>query len=108
MAENFRLDPAALEEATRRLGSLGDRITTAYHELAGVLDEHDGCWGEDDIGKAFAQNYVPNAKQVREGAEQAGPGVIELRNDIDDASKTFQSVDEDEARRIDASTGQNS
>ncbi|WAL66527.1 hypothetical protein ORV05_01530 [Amycolatopsis cynarae] len=108
MAEDFRLDPDRLSAATRRLGALGERLRNSFQTLTRVLDEHDGCWGDDDIGKSFAKNYVPSATQARDGARQATDGIIQLRGDTDKAAKVFQSVDHDSAQRIDETMGTNS
>ncbi|TVT18521.1 hypothetical protein FNH05_35490 [Amycolatopsis rhizosphaerae] len=108
MTENFRLDPDGLSAATKRLGAMGEKLRASYTELVRVLDEHDGCWGGDDIGKSFAQNYVPNARKARDSAQEATEGIVQLGDDTDSAAATFESVDHDSAQRIDAATSRNS
>ncbi|WP_156753225.1 WXG100 family type VII secretion target [Actinokineospora pegani] len=101
MAEEFRLDPDGLAAGTRKLDAAGTRLTSAVAALNVVLDDHDGCWGTDDIGKAFATNYVQPATDVRTYGADAGTGLVLTAEGLDEASEVFQSVDHDHAARID-------
>ncbi|WP_424186974.1 WXG100 family type VII secretion target [Actinokineospora sp. G85] len=101
MAETFRLDPAGLSSGTKRLDAAGQRLTAAVSALNVVLDDHDGCWGTDDIGEAFATNYVKPATDVRTYGADAGTGLGLTADGLDEASEVFQSVDHEHATRID-------
>ncbi|MFC9250960.1 hypothetical protein [Amycolatopsis thailandensis] len=105
MAEKFFLDPGGLAEATGRLRALGDRLDQAHRRLADTLHHHDGCWGEDEIGKAFSKNYVPAAANTLEGVREAGPALGAFAGTADKASENFSRVDRDTAARMDASVG---
>ncbi|MCG8916456.1 ESX-1 secretion-associated protein [Actinokineospora sp. PR83] len=101
MAEEFRLDPDGVAAGTKRLKTAGGRLNTAVTALNVVLDDHDGCWGTDDIGKAFEQKYVQPATDVRKYGADAGTGIVTTGENLDSASTTFQSVDHEHASRID-------
>jgi hypothetical protein len=103
MGENFRLDPEGLDNANAELLVVGNTFGAAYDNLVLVLDDHHGCWGDDDIGKAFAKNYVDSAREVRDGAKGSVDGIHELHDGVDESSTTFQSVDEESAILIDRS-----
>jgi hypothetical protein len=103
MAENFRLDPHALSTANGDFKVVGDTLGDAFHVLTGVLDDHDGCWGSDDIGKAFEKNYKEPAKEVRGYAGDAIEGMVDLHEGVDESKETFESVDYENAKKIDAS-----
>lgn len=102
MAEKFFLDPEGAAQAARDLRETGDRLGAAYDTLTSVLDAHDGCWGDDDIGKSFAKNYVDPAAEVRTGGESAVQGLHDAADGIDESSELYLSVDEDNAAQIDA------
>jgi uncharacterized protein YukE len=108
MTDNFRLVPDQATEATKKLAELGEALRSSFQTLTGVLDQHDGCWGEDDIGKSFEQNYVPHAEEARKNAGQTTTAIVGLADATSQAVETFQEVDYESARQIDASTGQNS
>ena len=101
MAENFYLDPDGLDDAVRAMRVHGLDLSEAYAELKGVLDAHHGCWGADDIGNAFAQNYAPQSADFTTNSKQAADSLPSLSDDIRESSRVFQSVDEDNARQID-------
>lgn len=103
MGESFRLDPDGLAAANGEFLVVGDKLGDAFDNLVLVLDDHDGCWGEDDIGKAFAKNYVQPSGEVREASKNAVEGIHELHDGVDESSETFQSVDEESAIQIDNS-----
>ncbi|MGW4135120.1 WXG100 family type VII secretion target [Amycolatopsis japonica] len=106
MVEKFRLDPEGVSAATARLGDLGERLRGAVRDLELTLNERHGCWGSDDIGEAFAQNYVGPSEEAREGAHMAAEGTTRLRDNIDKNVALLEQVDEVSAARMDASMGQ--
>ncbi|GAA5151923.1 MULTISPECIES: hypothetical protein [Amycolatopsis] len=103
MAEKFFLDPAALARETQALRGTGRRLSVAVEKLNAVLDRHDGCWGKDDIGEAFEKNYAASARETRGYNKDAADGIVQVSDDLDKDSELFQSVDEDNAERIDRS-----
>lgn len=104
MADDFFLDPDGLSEGSREMREHGHVLNEAYLRLKGMLDVHYGCWGNDEVGKSFAKNYVPGAEKFTTGGQQVGAALPSLADDIDESSTTFQSVDEDNARQIDRTT----
>ena len=103
MAENFRLDPTGVAAGTKRLNAAGERLNTAVTALNVVLDDHEGCWGTDDIGKGFAQKYVQPATDVRKYSGEAGTGLVTTGKDLDKAAETFRTLDHDRAQQLDQS-----
>ncbi|GAB3746628.1 hypothetical protein GCM10027598_85100 [Amycolatopsis oliviviridis] len=106
MADQFRLDPEALERVNGDLAAATARFKEALRELGGKLAEHYGCWGEDEAGKAFAKNYVQTAQETNSGAHQTADGVESTCGSLRDASKQFVGLDEENARALDKSMGE--
>jgi len=104
MAENFRMDSSGLSAANSGFKVVGDDFSKAYDALTAVLDDHHGCWGTDDIGKAFEKNYTPSEKEIRDGGGEAVTGMSDLHEGIDESRKTFEGVDHESAQKIDQST----
>jgi len=105
MADEFYLDPVGLAQATSRLRASGDRLNSAFSKLTETLDQHDGCWGTDDIGKGFANKYVKPAADSTSGSREVIDSIGQLTGDLDKSSAEFQSVDHDSAVEMDKSTG---
>jgi hypothetical protein len=101
MAERFFMDGPALKRDTEHLHDTGHKLGAAFSRLTGVLDEHYGCWGEDDIGKGFAENYVDPEKKFRENGKLVSDAIPGLADDIEEARVVFAGVDEENAERID-------
>jgi hypothetical protein len=101
MAEDFYLDPHGLKRATTDLRSSGNDLSHEFAKLAGVLADNDECWGTDDIGKAFAKNYVQSAGQLSEGAEITATNMVSTADTADEYSTIFQGLDHESAEELD-------
>ncbi|MFL6119321.1 hypothetical protein [Actinophytocola sp.] len=102
MAENFYLDEPAFEGVTDDLLVTGTNFKTAHTKLNGVLTAYQGCWGDDEIGMAFQNNYWENAEKVREGTENGGEGLIETARTSRKSAEYLSSVDEQTAQYLDS------
>jgi hypothetical protein len=99
--DRFELDEKAAEDAGHRAQEAGQRLREAHRALVAVLDDHDGCWGDDDVGKAFANKYVQKADATRENTKILATNLADTGDYIVDVAREFADVDEDNARRID-------
>jgi uncharacterized protein YukE len=101
MADQFRLDPTAVREMVQKLGTASSDFSEAVAKLEHTLDRYDGCWGDDKAGKKFAQGYVENARQVRQGLHDLPKNVHELGEGITSTVTEFQGLDQDNAKQYD-------
>ncbi|MEV7043868.1 hypothetical protein [Amycolatopsis sp. NPDC051061] len=101
MADRFRLDPAAVQDMVTKLGTASSGFSEAVAELERTLDRYDGCWGDDKAGKKFAEGYVENARQVRDGLRDVPGSVDKLTEGITFTVGEFQGLDEDNAKQYD-------
>jgi hypothetical protein len=102
MAENFFLDEPAFEGVTDGMVVAGTNLNTAYVALDGVLTATQGCWGDDDIGKAFEKNYWENAEEVWTGMETAGEGINGTAQGARRKARDLASLDERNAKWLDS------
>lgn len=105
MPEDFYLDPAALDVEIAALRTTGSTLSAAFTTLTGVLDDHHGCWGTDEIGEAFAKNYVAPEAEFRTNGQATVDGLRDAADGVEESSEVFQSVDQDNAERIDRAAG---
>lgn len=101
MAEEFYLDPDLYRQATRQLEEAGKKLEAAQKRLAGTLDQYEGCWGDDEIGKAFQKGYYDNAEKLVDGLGKAATGLVESASVARQNAEDFMKLDQDEAQRID-------
>ncbi|WP_280265979.1 hypothetical protein [Nocardia wallacei] len=64
MSDRLQLDTDRLREHGARLAELGDRVGRTHTELRDGLAYAEGCWGDDDLGVAFAEDFKPHADQL--------------------------------------------
>jgi hypothetical protein len=102
MADNFYLDEPAFDGVTDDMLVTGSNLTTAHGKLNRVLLATQGCWGDDDIGKAFEGKYWENAEKVRTGMDGAGEGIVETSKSARKTARDLSSVDEQTAKWLDS------
>jgi hypothetical protein len=101
VVDRFELDEDAALDAGERAMSAGERLLEAHRALVAVLEENDGCWGDDDIGKAFANKYVNLADVTRANTEILAVNLAGVGDFINSAVADFKATDEDNARAVD-------
>jgi hypothetical protein len=101
VADRFELDESDARAAGKRAQNAGERLLAAHRELVAVLDDREGCWGDDEIGKAFANKYVGMADGTRTNTEILGSNLVNTGEGIGVIAAGLADVDEDNARRID-------
>ncbi|WP_370942211.1 WXG100 family type VII secretion target [Amycolatopsis sp. cg5] len=101
MADEFRLDPAGVQDTVSKLGGATEDLRDALAKLTSTLDRYEGCWGEDKAGKQFAQGYVSNANSVCDGSKDVATNADNFSSQIKDAVVQFQDLDEENAERFD-------
>ncbi len=103
MAEQFFLDEDEVSAAAKELRAVGGRLDDLSKWLIGGLDMTRGCWGDDDIGKAFAKNYLKYADVGEMGSAAAAANADAMGENIMKLSEQFVGLDEEAARRMDKS-----
>ncbi|MFE0022038.1 hypothetical protein [Amycolatopsis sp. NPDC059021] len=105
MADDFFLDESVYDGVMTDLQNVGHKIGASHKALSDVLLEYDGAWGNDDIGKAFAQKYFGEDGNGARADLVALGGVEDNLVESGDVGKKnarlFASVDNDTAVKID-------
>ncbi|WP_258346229.1 WXG100 family type VII secretion target [Saccharopolyspora gregorii] len=100
MADDFYLDPDGMRDANQRIKTAHDEMSAAFDELNAELAELYGCWGNDDVGKAFEGNYKEPAENIKKGSQGILDGVNELTGMLDETVDEFVAVDEQNRRNV--------
>lgn len=100
MAETFFHDPDALSVGIDRLRGVSTDLDAVKTDLKAVLEEHYGCWGDDEIGKKFAENFTGPLDDLEEGAENAPKGIGNLGDELATARDLFLAQDQDNANAV--------
>lgn len=62
MVDITRFDPPA-HVAIKALMEVTEELQKSSHETHAFLEQRFGCWGEDETGKQFGDQYVPGYHQ---------------------------------------------
>lgn len=101
MAEDFYMDEEMMTEVVSEFRRIGQDTQQIHDELVAVLRAFDGCWGNDEYGSNFAQQYVPGAESGLEVLNKLANVISGSADNLDHARKQFMRVDGGNAERID-------
>lgn len=94
MSEITEVDIPAVNNSSDRLKSIAADLGTALSNLQHRLEAVDGCWGDDEGGKKFAANYVPQADAVLEGSKLSHDGMKTVAENLRFVATEFGRLDE--------------
>ncbi|WP_280360786.1 hypothetical protein [Nocardia wallacei] len=100
MNDRIRLDPDTLRHDGAQLAELGDRVGRTYARLRHGLAEAEGCWGDDDLGEAFAKDFTPHAEQLLAGLRAMEESLRGTALQVTNAAADFETQDLGGAGRI--------
>lgn len=91
----FDVHPEKLRGASPKFDNASDSLKTALDKLNEVLSAEGDCWGADEAGQAFAEDYRPAAEQGTEGMTTLAKAMHQVRGELDATARTW---DEDDKR----------
>ncbi|MDT8912077.1 hypothetical protein [Amycolatopsis sp. PS_44_ISF1] len=106
MADDFYLDEGAYDGIMDDLKTVGTAYGDGFRKLTAVLDQYDGAWGGDDIGKAFAEKYIEEG-HVNDHVNNYGQGeegLVESAKNGKESAKTLAELDYENAKDLDSKT----
>lgn len=101
MSDETRIDPERARAETERLRRIAERFQDTAAHLKDTAARYDGCWGGDELGEAFAKNYVPNAEKTVGNVGTLGQNVATTADQIDKAVDALERTDKDNAGSLD-------
>ncbi|NKY86107.1 WXG100 family type VII secretion target [Nocardia veterana] len=102
MSDELRIDTDALRRDGARLAELGDRVSLTHAGLRDSLASVDGCWGDDDLGNAFAKDFTPQADRLLEDLHALEESLRGTARQVGAAAQNFEAHDLAGGNRIGA------
>lgn len=90
---SLNLDPAALRGTQPSFTSVADTITTGAKALAAVIAAEGECWGNDEIGAAFAKNYTPGVESGQKAVTGLATTMTQSGENMVTIADAFQNQD---------------
>ncbi|MBF6171011.1 hypothetical protein [Nocardia blacklockiae] len=93
VSDELRIDTDTLRRDGARLAELGDRVGRTYAGLRDSLASVYGCWGDDDLGIAFAKDFTPQADRLLEDLHAMEESLHGTARQVDAAAQDFEAQD---------------
>lgn len=100
MSGELRLDLAGLRERAARLADIADRVKQTHAGLQDCLNRAEGSWGDDHMGRAFADQFTPHADQVLANVQAMQEHLRSTAAGINSTANEFGVQDADNAARV--------
>lgn len=102
MADDFYLDEDGVVHFANGLKGTGKRTSGSYEDLTRTLTEYVGCWGGDEIGKGFEENYWDNSQKFIVGMKGGGEDIVDGADNAKKAAHRFAELDLKTAKWLDS------
>jgi hypothetical protein len=89
------LDFPAVNNIAGNLETAIAEFATALAEMKRVAAELDGCWSDDEAGKAFAASYLANAEKTLANGDLTVESVTLLATNLRKVAEMFSELDAD-------------
>ena len=89
MADETSVDIDELIKAMNLLNVDNASLQSAYHQMLHIMDSTWGSWGDDETGKQFAKNYIPNLQTY---LSQLGPAMGQLQDNMGLIGQLYHAI----------------
>jgi hypothetical protein len=94
MSEITRVDIPQVNGASTRLDVIADQLEEAVHALKRRLEAVDGCWGDDEAGKKFAEGYLPKAEEALKNGKLTPESMATVAENLRMITTEFAKLDQ--------------
>ncbi len=100
MTGELRLDLDGLRARAARLADIADRVQATHAGLRESLRQAESSYGDDYMGRMFADEFTPRAEQVVSTVEAMAGSLRRTADGVVGAADRFGAQDIDGARRV--------
>ncbi|WP_030935805.1 WXG100 family type VII secretion target [Streptomyces sp. NRRL S-646] len=84
-SDYFAVDPDGLAKNAPQVRAFSDQMRQVLSQLESRMNELGDCWGDDPMGKAFAQQYLTPRDQMIDGLK----GIVDVLDSTADGLETM-------------------
>ncbi|MFJ5521223.1 WXG100 family type VII secretion target [Streptomyces griseoluteus] len=92
--EDFYVDTAGLNEALTQVRHLGARLEAVQQGLMSRLEGLGECWGDDEGGRQFLEEYAKPRKQLVEGTASLAKAVESVHEGVRTMAVNLERLEE--------------
>ncbi|MEU2336371.1 WXG100 family type VII secretion target [Streptomyces sp. NPDC006654] len=100
----FSVDTAALDRSAPQMLELAGRIRSIATKLDGRLEALGACWGDDESGRQFLEQYAEPRRQLSEGITGVGNVLDSTVDGIRTMARGFARTEEGNVEALRAIT----
>ena len=89
MSNGFRTDNELLARRAGAFDGLAERAGRIVDELRTSVDAHGECWGDDEVGQAFAEGHVAAVEAALAGIGGLPRGLADMRTQLIGTATTY-------------------
>lgn len=94
MTEGFSTDNELLARRAGDFDGLAERAGRIADDLRIEVEAHGQCWGDDEVGRAFAQGHVRPAQAALVGIGALPDGLTELGGWLAATARTYAQAEQ--------------
>ena len=95
MGDRVAVNPGRVQQASKSFHDLSDLARRTNENLHKALAAAGECWGNDKIGKSFADNYVETSKSVPATLNTFVESMKNKAADVDAMAKGYAKREDD-------------
>ncbi len=92
-AGGMRMDPAGVRGGAAKIGNVGDDLKKVFDKLKAALDAEGDCWGRDEVGQKFADQYVPGQEGATEALPKVAKALAGIKTNLDNTVEDTEGRD---------------
>ncbi|MGW6442232.1 WXG100 family type VII secretion target [Lentzea sp. NPDC055074] len=94
MTGAFRIEPDQVRAGAGGFGVAAEMLSEAGGTLSSALSAQGACWGGDESGRQFSQDYVPAAEGTVKAFGQLSEAIQAIKTALNETANTHQDIDE--------------
>lgn len=92
--------PEEIRSGGKKIGDAGEDLDHVLTTLKSALDAEGECWGDDEAGKKFAQDYTKGRDSVLDGLRKLAKGLGDIDRNLKATADDTESGDAKSAQDI--------
>ncbi|NIH77586.1 WXG100 family type VII secretion target [Amycolatopsis viridis] len=89
MSEGYTVDTGAVRGVVSKFDDPADRLEDVGKALEAALESAGECWGDDEAGKAFANDYLPCVPDTTKFFAELAKGIRSLKKSVETAMDDY-------------------
>jgi hypothetical protein len=94
MTYELYADPEGIKRAGRGFHDGAVDLRKIHTKVDGVLKAEGKCWGADETGKSFEQNYLEGCNNVLKAFGELAKGLEEVRKGVDQMAAQYKAAED--------------